>query len=379
MPEETPYDRILKEFRRITSIDYKTIASILPKGRVPIGYFCPYVPEELLHAAGALPFRLMGSPTKLSHSPAHLPPGCCHFVKSSLESLLRGELDFLKGVVFSHTCDVMQGLSDIWAFQKRLPLIFNLMMPTHLGSEYARPYLKAEIERFRNFLESNVGPVTTANLVSAIQLFNRIREKVRELYQLKRTSPGLLSEGDFANILRAGYGMERTRYLDLLNELLSSLPEKVKRDDSRIPILLVGNMVHSVSYFSLIEEGGARVVSDDLCSGARFLRLMTREDMDPIEALTERYLSSFLCPAKHQGTQAHLETLMTEVEQSGAKGVIFLFYKYCEPHFFDHPDLKTALDAKGIPSLLLEVDDPSTSQGQMKIRIQAFVEMLSAL
>lgn len=377
MAEKNSYDRILKEVERLTSLEYKNVVSHLPEDRVPFGYFCSHVPEEVLHAAGALPFRLMGSPGQMSYSSAHLPPGCCHFVKSSLESLLRGELDFLRGVVFSHTCDAMQGLSDIWAFQKRLPLLFNFIAPANLCSESSRPFLKAEIERFREFLGSNVGRVTPQNLSASIHLFNRIREKIGVLYQLKRTSPGLLSESNFARILRAGYWMDRNRYLELLTELFDSMPKEMESSSPLLPVYLVGNMVHPVPYFSLIEEAGGRVVSDNLCSGARFLRLMTREDIDPVEALTERYLSSFLCPTKHKGVQARFETLWSEVEQSGAKAVIFLLYKYCETHFFDHPDLKAALEARGIPSLLLEVDDPATSQGQMKIRIQAFIEMLS--
>ena len=87
----------------------------------------------------------------------------------------------------------------------------------------------------------------------------------------------------------------------------------------------------------------------------------------------------FLCPTKYKGVHAHAETLLKEVQKSGAKGVIFLLYKYCETHFFDYPDLKQALESKGIPTLLLEVEDPSYSIGQLKIRVQAFVEMLSPI
>jgi benzoyl-CoA reductase/2-hydroxyglutaryl-CoA dehydratase subunit BcrC/BadD/HgdB len=79
------------------------------------------------------------------------------------------------------------------------------------------------------------------------------------------------------------------------------------------------------------------------------------------------------------GAQAHVESLLKDVQDSGAKGVIFLLYKYCEAHFFDYPDLKRVLESKGIPTLLLEVEDPSYSIGQLKVRIQAFVEMLSPL
>ncbi|MBM4347211.1 MAG: 2-hydroxyacyl-CoA dehydratase, partial [Deltaproteobacteria bacterium] len=77
---------LIREFERVASLEYKDIRSHLPGDHVPIGFFCPYVPEEMLHAAGALPFRLMGPPIKMSRVQAHLPPNCCHLAKSSLES-----------------------------------------------------------------------------------------------------------------------------------------------------------------------------------------------------------------------------------------------------------------------------------------------------
>jgi bcr-type benzoyl-CoA reductase subunit C len=379
MSKEASLLKILKEFETVTSKGYREIASSLPKDCVPIGFFCPYVPEELIHAAGALPFRLMGTPIKMSHVQAYLPANCCHLVKSSLESLLQGELDFLKGIIFSHTCDAMQGLADIWALQKRIPLQFNLMIPSRLDSELARTYLKSEIERFKNFLESNVGKITPQNLKASIQLSNRIREKLQEIYACRAKWHKQISGSDFARIIRAGYLIDRQRYLELLNEFLKVLPEKPEGSENPVPVYLAGNMTHDDPYFSFIEEAGAIIVQDDLCSGARFLRLMVPEDIDPMEGLTNRYFTSFMCPTKHQGVHAHSETLLKEVQNSGARGVIFLLYKYCEPHFFDYPDLKQGLESKGIPTLLLEVEDPSYSIAQLKIRIQAFVEMLSPL
>jgi len=377
MNKETSLLKILKEFETITSKGYRETASFLPKDRVPIGFFCPYVPEELIHAAGALPFRLMGTAIKMSHVQAHLPTNCCHLVKSSLESLLQGELDFLKGIIFSHTCDAMQGLADIWALQKRIPLQFNLMIPSRLDSEPSRTYLRSEIERFKNFLESNVGKITPQNLKASIQLFNRIREKLLEIYARRPKWYKQISGSDFARIIRAGYLIDRQRYLELLNKFLDALPEKPEGSENPVPVYLAGNMTHDDPYFSLIEEAGAIIVQDDLCSGTRFLRLMVPEDTDPIDGLTNRYFTSFLCPTQHRGVHAHAETLLKEVQKSGAKGVIFLLYKYCETHFFDYPDLKQALESKGIPTLLLEVEDPSYSIGQLKTRIQAFMEMLS--
>ena len=171
--------------------------------------------------------------------------------------------------------------------------------------------------------------------------------------------------------------MDRALYLQLLGELLDVLPRNTEGSKDLVPIYLTGNMTHSPSYFSLMEDAGAIVVWDDLCSGARTLRLMAPENLDPMEALTQRYFTSFFCPTKHIGCRAHIETLLGDVEKSGARGVIFLLYKYCEAHYFDYPDLKAALESKGIPTLLLDIEDPSYSLEQLKIRIQAFVEMLS--
>jgi benzoyl-CoA reductase/2-hydroxyglutaryl-CoA dehydratase subunit BcrC/BadD/HgdB len=312
----------------------------------------------------------------MSHVQAHLPSNCCHLVKSSLESLLQGDLDFFQGVIFSQTCDSMQGLSDIWAHQRRLPIHFNLMVPTHLGSDHSHHYLKMEMERFKEFLESHSGKISPQRLKATIQLFNRIREKLGEIYTRRREGLTPWSGRFFAQIIRAGYLMDRSQYLELLKELLNALPEQTEDRKDLVPVYLSGNMAHSESYFSLIEEAGAMVVRDDLCSGARTLRLMVPEDIDPIEALTQRYFASFFCPTKHKGSRAHEEALLQEVQESGARGAIFLLYKYCEAHYFDYPDLKAALESKGIPCLLLDVEDPSHSLGQLKIRLQAFVEML---
>jgi len=379
MAEETSIAKALREIETITSLGYREIASLLPKDRPAIGFFCPYVPEELIYAAGCHPFRLVGAPIKISHAHAHLPPYCCHLVKSSLESLLQGELDFLRGVVFTHSCDSMLGLSEIWALQGRISLHFNLAIPAHLDSERSRPYLKAEIERFGDFLDRHFQKITPQTLKTSIRLFNHIREFQKELYHRRGQNASQPFGKDFAGIIQAGSLMDRFRYLELLDQLLEALKKESGGNPDRVPIYVTGNMTHSDAWFSLIEESGALIVRDDLCSGARTFRLRVREDMDPIEALTDRYFNSYFCPAKYMGAQAHVDTLLKDVQDSDVKGVIFLLYKYCENHFFDYPDLRNALESKGIPTLLLEVEDPSSSIGQLKIRIQAFIEMLSPI
>ena len=377
MTQKNLFSDLLEEVEQIASRGWPEIAAHLPPGRISIGYFCPFVPEELLQAAGAVPIRLMDIPVKISHAQAHLPAYCCHLVKSSLENYLRGELDFLQGIVFCQSCDTMKGLADIWAIQGRLSFQFNLIVPTRLNSPLARDYFRTELEGLKAALEKKLGNIPAESLQEAIRLFNRIRDQLRTLYDRNRLDPGRLSGRGLANIIRAGYLMDRDQYLLLLTRLLDSWPEQSEGKTPGVPLYLSGNIVHSGDWFSLIEEAGGRIVYDDLCSGARTLRLTVKEEGDPLDALVDRYFTTFLCPTKHQGIQTHQELLLKEVQESGAKGVVFIFYKYCESYYFDYPDLKKILEDEGYPTLLLEIEDPSQSREQMKIRLQAFVEMLS--
>jgi benzoyl-CoA reductase/2-hydroxyglutaryl-CoA dehydratase subunit BcrC/BadD/HgdB len=358
-----------------SSWGYPEIAAHLPADRIPVGYFCPYVPEELLYAARVFPFRLMGLPLKISHAQAHLPSYCCHLVKSSLEGLLQGDLGFLKGIVFSQTCDSMKGLADIWGLEKRGHFQFNLMVPSRLEGELARIFYYEELKRLTEFLKKESGPFAAEDLSRSIHLFNQIREGLAGLYRALQRDPSLLTNALLARIIEVGYFIDRAEYLGLLQDLLKALPAE-QESAGRIPLYLIGNMTHSPDWFSLLDEAGALVVGDDLCSGGRTLRLMTEEVGDPWQALVDRYFKTFFCSTKYMGPWGRKESLLQEVEDSGAKGAVFLFYKFCEPHYFDYPDVKQWLEEKGIPILLLEIEGPTQGREQLKIRIQAFIEML---
>ena len=94
------------------------------------------------------------------------------------------------------------------------------------------------------------------------------------------------------------------------------------------------------------------------------------------KAVADRYVQRAVCPAKHAGLYTRGEHLVDLVKKGHADGVIFLYLKFCDPHAFDYPYIKTMLDGEGIPNLLLELDDSSPTEGQFRTRCEAFVEML---
>jgi len=385
-------------------------------GRFPdrqaMGYLCGYVPVEIIHAAGLTPVRVRGSNAPLRHVDAQLQPFTCALCRSTLDQLLCGEIQFLVGTVLAHTCDAMQALGDLWRIDSLrshvnaisagpAPFVHVVMQPTNLGSPAARAYLVAELSRFRDRLATFVGrPITDDDLCASIALYNDTRQLVKALQQRRDR----LSAPDFFAILDAAQIMPREQFNPLLADLLASLetaPPPVRRACPDRPVrggpglFLTGAVLDEPLVLEIIEELGARVVGDDLCSGSRHFRdlvdapgpglsrpigpgLSGREG-DPISALAVYFLRRPPCPAKLLPEHDPGPYVLDQVRMAHADGVLFVLEKFCDPHAFERALTLPALDGASVPHLLL--DAPSAEQSSslegVRTRLQAFVEMLA--
>jgi benzoyl-CoA reductase/2-hydroxyglutaryl-CoA dehydratase subunit BcrC/BadD/HgdB len=141
-------------------------------------------------------------------------------------------------------------------------------------------------------------------------------------------------------------------------------------------IFLSGGVCNQPDIYTIIEEAGGAVVGDDLCTGSRYFSGLIDQKADPVTAIADRYLERVVCPAKHRGLTDRADRLLRLTREKQVQGVIFFLLKFCDPHAFDYPYLKEALDQAGIPSMLLEVEDRLPADGQLRTRFEAFVEMI---
>ena len=152
-------------------------------GRPVLGTVCSYAPEELIRAAGALPFRLALVPENLERADAHLQSYACGLARGVLEHALGGRLGFLDGAVFPHTCDTIQRLSDIWRLNAKMALHMDVVMPVKLDTDSARQYMKDVLQKAKTDLENGLGvSITDPDLRESFALFNRLRSGIRRLY-----------------------------------------------------------------------------------------------------------------------------------------------------------------------------------------------------
>ncbi len=368
----------LEIFRKVSADPYAYAEKLKNEGKLVLGTFCSYAPEEIITAAGAVPFRISGTKNTITRADAHLQAYCCSLVRSGLEDALEGSLSFLDGTVFPHTCDSIQRLSDIWRLNGKFRFHFDVIMPVKLDTKSARDYMTAVIGKFRKELQESLGmEISEAKLSDAVRLHNRLRRNLQKLYAARMNQPHLIKGSDMHAVVKAAMVMDRSEAAEATDALLAVIDGKTDTGSKAKRIFLAGGACTHPDLYSIIEESGGVVVGDELCTGSRYYSGNVTESGDPVSAIAARFCDRVVCPAKHFSNTARADEMMKEVRNSGSEGVILFFLKFCDPHSFDYPYLKDRLDREGIPGMLLEIEDLAASEGQTRTRIETFISTIS--
>lgn len=370
---------MLRAFSAMWEDPYAAVAArAAERGERPIGYLCSYAPEEIMHAAGFTPVRIVGAERTIIRADSHLQTYCCSLARTTLDLALTRDLDFLEGAVFVQTCDTMQRLSDIWRLNTRFRFHGDVVLPARMGEPAAERYIGAELRAFRKRIEEYVGAeVPDSAIASSIAVYNHNRDLCERLYSLSGVA---LTGTEVLSAVMAGTTMRKEEHSAMLERLLDALcGEEGPTPDDRVPLVVSGSLCGSPDFVRMVEGLGAIVVDDDLCCGHRAIEGRAPETGDPVEAVARRLSERPACPAKHSAARSRPDDLAVRVKGSGARGVIFYLQHFCDPHAFDYPALRARLSEDGIPSLLVEWEHQAPSTGQMRTRVEAFLEMIRGI
>jgi len=345
-------------------------------GRRIVGYLCSYIPEEIIFAAGASPLRLFGASGPITLADAHLQSYCCSLVRGALDNALAGRLDFLDGAVFPHTCDSIQRLSDIWRLDVKNCFHIDTVLPVKLDTESSRLYMARVIANFRRDLQEKLKTeIADEKIREAIVLFNKIRRCLKKIYKLRAQRPLALGGSEIHAVVKSAMVMERNDFLAALNDLIAQIEPAASDGFKGKRLILTGGVCIQPDIYKMVEDAGAAVVGDDLCTGSRYFESIAEETGDPEAAIAARLQERSICPAKHFGVRERGRRLVETAAELQADGVVFLLLKFCDPHAFDYPYIKDMLDKAGIPGLLIDIDDQPASES-LRTRLETFIEMI---
>ena len=349
-----------------------------------LGWTCSYTPQELIMAAGYTPVRLPtarapgASPTQ-----SYLPANLCPYVHRLLSTGLSGTHPPWEGVVLAASCDPMRRLADIWDLYLEPGFVYRLDVPRR-KDRFALDYFLQVLQDMRLRLQDlTARQISRQDLCRAASVQNRTRRIMRELARLRAMPRPAISGAQFQRFALCADSMDRERFNQVGASFLARIRKDLAQERAGLPrarrprVLLTGCLSEDSGLPALIEEAGAGVAADNLCSGMRQFQGQVDENAgDPLEAIARRYLRELNCP-RMVGREDRVRDLVSLARRAGCDGVVLHTLTFCDLHQMDLPAQQQGLREAGIPCLHLEREHLSgEDSGQLRTRVQAFVELL---
>ena len=364
-------------------------------GKKVFGYFCCLTPEEIIYAADILPVRIAGTGEPLQQADMHIPPNSCPFARSCLDAGMRGQYDYLDGVVVPNSCDIIFSMEYFWknlvsrptkpaliAGVDIKPYVHYINYPEKVTGKEVVPYYLEVLNGFRQSLERFIGRVISdEDLARSISVYNEDKAQMRRMYEMRKTDPPAVTGFEAWQMTYAGVLMPKDEHAALLKETLDEFGSRPGTNSGGVRIYLSGSAMDGVNarIYQVIEESGGMVVSDDLCVGTRSFWYALNPDLPPLEAIAQRSLGT-ACPRSTitapipENRWAHV---INTTEGFNIEGAVFFVLKCCDAHLSEYPHLRNRLrEELKIPVLFLEGDYTASGVEQMRGRVEAFIEMI---
>lgn len=345
-----------------------------------VGYPYSYIPEELIMAAGAVPFRVRatGSDETSLSSPYYTEINC-GVVRYLFNSVLQGDYDFLDGFVGSNICDQMRRTYDNWAAQENSPCCGFVLIPKARTDNAFAAYEESLVE-MRKSLEERLGVQITNEAVNeAIAEKNKVRALQRRLYDFMKLDKPPIDGADVHAVMVAGASMPLNDYAKILSELIESLEGQEGEAAPQARFVMSTGELDNPELIRVIESQGGAVVASSMLYGL----LSCQQDIpegtdDPVKTLAQYYLGTdpTYCPRIMGTIKARLDYVADLVKEYNADGVISYSTPFCEQWEFEQLFLGNYLADAKIRHLGLDCDYLLSGEGQIKTRVQAFQETL---
>ncbi|MFH0975232.1 MAG: double-cubane-cluster-containing anaerobic reductase [Spirochaetota bacterium] len=384
-PEGMKYfDFVMSE---VHGLRIKELMDAKAKGRIIVGSYCVFVPEELILAVDGISVGLCaGAEFNFSGAEEVIPRNICSLIKSAFGFKLGKVCPYLEAsdiVVGENTCDGKKKSYEILA-----PLVNDLyiMDLPQMKSKAGKTLLKQEYNKFIKKLEkTSQKKITTQSLKKGIKIVNAKRKAVKRLADLRKADPAPISGLDALLINQVFFYDDPIRFTDSVNKLCDELEDRVKKgigvfekNTSRVIVSGCPMAVPNWKVPALIESSNAVIVGEESCVGERGARWLTDEKGNNIKTfvdnITDRYFD--IDCAVFTPNPSRVEYVKEMAKKLNANGVIHYSLQFCHPYIIESSPAEKELEKTGIPTLRLETDYSQEDAGQLKTRIDAFVERI---
>lgn len=348
------------------------------EGRIPIGYSCSYVPEALLMADRLFPVRLQApgvAGTETADN--YLSSFICTYARSLLEFALDDRFDLLQGWVFVPSCAHMQRLYDNLEYLKKPDFNHILDVPRKVNQD-TLVWMAEELKTLADKLAAHFGvDMSEASLRKAMEDWNDFASMVQAIGELRKKPHPPITGTEFHQIVMASLASPKDLILPHILDFKNELEQREGIQKYRARLMLVGGHLHDPEFIKIIESQGGLVVADRFCTGTiPGFKSIELKGGNPYKTLAEHTFKKTLCPRMMEDFDRRLNTITDTMQEYKVDGVVIEIIKFCDLWGVDAMPLVTALREKGIPVLKLEREYRLGGEGQLRTRIQAFIESM---
>ncbi|MEW6078881.1 MAG: 2-hydroxyacyl-CoA dehydratase family protein [Thermodesulfobacteriota bacterium] len=355
----------------------KLVDQAIRQGRIPLAYTCSYTPVPLLSVGRLFPLRVSApriSGTEIAD--IYLSSVTCSYTRSILELAMDDQFQFLGGWVLAATCNQAHRLYDNLVYLVRPGFIHILDVPHKSGDRALKWYVE-ELRLLKDKLEAHFQvDAGEAALSNAIDEYNALHVFLEKIDACRKQPNPPVTGTEFYQWMIASAVTPTDLFLPLLTEYALSLDQRRISQPHRARLMVAGGELDDPDYIRAIESTGALVVADMICTGSVSHSSRILRDQDPLTDIAAHFLKQVSCPRMMEDFKKRLALIVEKIKAYQVDGVVIQRIKFCDFWGMESGLLMSELRKLNIPVLRLEREYGLTGEGQLKTRVQAFLESL---
>ncbi len=377
------FDFVMSE---VHGLRVKELLDAKADGRKVVGAFCTFVPEELVLAVDGICVGLCaGAEFGTEEAEKLVPRNTCALIKAIFGFKLGKVCPYMEAsdvIVGENTCD---GKKKSYEELAKLINLYVMDLP-QMKSDAGRALLKAEYEKFAGYLEDlSRKKITVEKLKEGIRLVNEKRKAIMRMNKLRAADPSPISGLDALLANQLFFFDDPKRFTESINKICDELEERIAKKEGvfpeNTPRILMSGCPMAVPNWKvpwIVETSGAVIVGEESCVGERGTRWMTDDKGDTVEQLMHNIVDRYFnidC-AIFTPNKSRREQVRKMFRDYKADGVIHYTLQFCQPYQIESGPVEKELEDNGIPTLRLDTDYSLEDAGQIKTRVEAFIERI---
>lgn len=371
---------LLEQFKYYANNPRKQLDKYLAEGKKAVGVFPYYAPEEIVYAAGIVPFGVWGGQGSIEKAKAYFPTFYYSLALRCLEMALDGTLDGLSASIVTTLDDTLRPFSQNYkvGVGQKIPMIF-LNHGQHRKEEFGKTYNARIFNKVKEELERICGvTITDENLKKAFEVYNENRSEKRKFIKLAAKHPQTVKASDRCYVLKSSYFMlkdEHTALLKQLNAKLEALPEE---SWDGVRVVTSGIITDTPGLLEVFDAYKICIVADDVAHESRALKIdIDLSIEDPMLALADQFARMDEDPLLYDpDIYKRPKYVVNLVKENNADGCLLFMMNFNDTEEMEYPSLKQTFDAENLPLIKMGYDQQMIDFGQVKTQLETFNEIV---